>query len=109
MKEEVLKELTDSITSKLGEENSSIIADDLGKLITSNAEAIDTINNLNSKISSLEDTNKKLVASNGALLQQVPMVKKMETETEKPTEEKNPKDFNFKSVFDKYGNFREDL
>ena len=41
MKEEILKGITDSITSKLGEENASIIADDIGKLYTANTQTIE--------------------------------------------------------------------
>ena len=74
MKEDILKGITDSITEKLGEENSSIIADDIGKLFTANTQTIETINSLNEKVNSLNETNKKLVAANGSLLQQIPAV-----------------------------------
>ena len=44
MKEDILKGITSSISEKLGgEENSSIIADDIGKLITANTQTIETI------------------------------------------------------------------
>lgn len=107
MKEEILKGITDSITSKLGEENSSIIADDIGKLLTANTQAIETINSLNEKVNSLNETNQKLVAANGSLLQQIPAVAEYDKrQTEEVTEKKA---FNFRSVFDKNGNFRKDL
>ena len=38
MKEEDIKTITDSIKEKLGEENSALIADDLGLLLTKNVE-----------------------------------------------------------------------
>ena len=106
MKEEFLKGITDSIASKLGEENASIIADDIGKLITTNAQTIETIKGLNAKVSTLEETNQKLVAANGALLQQIPAVADTPKEEEAP-EEKTA--FNFHSVFDKNGNFKKEI
>lgn len=104
MKEEILKDITSSISEKLGEENASIIADDIGKLITANTQTIETINSLESKISTLEETNEKLVKANGSLLQQIPAVADYEKHQEVPAEEK--KAFNFMSVFDKNGNFK---
>lgn len=108
MKEEVLKDITSSISEKLGEENSSIIADDIGKLITANTQTIETINSLKEQVSTLEDTRDKLVRANASLLQQIPAVADYDKHQEAPEEEKK-KAFNFKSMFDKYGNFRKDL
>lgn len=106
MNEEFLKGITDSIATKLGEENASIIADDIGKLITTNAQTIETIKGLNAKVSTLEETNQKLVAANGSLLQQIPAVADTQ-KVEETVEEK--KTFNFHSVFDKNGNFKNDI
>ena len=106
MKSELLKEITDNISEKLGEENSGVIADDIGKLITANTQTIETIDSLNKRIESLEETNKKLIQANGSLLQQLPAVAdydKHQTE-EAPAEKKS---FNFMSVFDKNGNFKD--
>ena len=103
MKEEFLKGITDSIATKLGEENASIIADDIGKLITANTQTIETINSLNARVSTLEETNQKLVAANGSLLQQIPAVADSQ-KVEEVTEEK--KAFNFKDAFDKSGYFK---
>ena len=108
MKEELLKDITSSISEKLGEENSSIIADDIGKLITANTQTIETINSLNKRISTLEETNQKLIQANGSLLQQIPAVADYEKHQQAPEEEEK-KTFNFKSMFDKHGNFRKDL
>ena len=105
MKEEILKDITSSITTKLGEENARIIADDIGKLITANTQTIETINSLNDKVSTLEETNKKLVAANGSLLQQIPAVADYEKQEEAKEVEK--KTFNFKDAFDKSGNFKD--
>lgn len=106
MKEEFLKGITDSITSKIGEENASIIADDIGKLITANTQTIETIDSLNKQVSTLKETNEKLVTANGALLQQIPAVAdydKHQTE-EAPVEKKT---FNFRDAFDKSGYFKD--
>ena len=107
MKEELLKGITDSIATKIGEENASIIADDIGKLITANTQTIETINSLNKQVSTLKETNEKLVAANGSLLQQIPAVADYDKhQKEEVTENKT---FNFKTMFDKHGNFRKDL
>lgn len=108
MKEEVLKGITSSISEKLGEENSSIIADDIGKLITANTQTIETIDSLNKRISTLEETNQKLIQANGSLLQQIPAVADYEKH-QTATVEEEKKTFNFKTMFDKHGNFRKDL
>lgn len=105
MKEDILKGITSSISEKLGEENASIIADDIGKLITANTQTIETINSLESKINTLEETNKKLIQANGSLLQQIPAVADYEKHQTAPEEEEK-KTFNFMSVFDKNGNFK---
>lgn len=104
MKEDFLKGIIDSITDKLGEENAGIIADDIGKLITTNTQTIETINSLNAKVNSLEETNQKLVAANGSLLQQIPTVADTQ-KVEETVEEK--KTFNFKDAFDKSGYFKD--
>ena len=106
MKEEILKDITSSITTKLGEENAGIIADDIGKLITANTQTIETINSLNEKVNSLEETNKKLIQANGSLLQQIPAVADYEKHQQETTEVEK-KAFNFKAVFDKNGNFKD--
>jgi prefoldin subunit 5 len=108
MKEDILKGITSSISEKLGEENSSIIADDIGKLITANTQTIETINSLNKRISTLEETNQKLIQANGSLLQQIPAVADYEKHQTAPEEEEK-KTFNFHAVFDKNGNFKKTM
>lgn len=107
MKEEILKDITNSISEKLGEENSGIIADDIGKLITANTQTIESIEALNKKISTLEETNQKLVAANGSLLKQIPVTSDYESH-QKEDEKEEKKTFNFRSMFDKNGNFKQD-
>lgn len=106
MTEEDLKVITDSIKEKLGEENTALIADDLGILMTKNTEAQSNLNDRMNEINSLKDTNEKLVLANGRLLQQVPMGTK---KVEQNNDENVKKSFNFRSMFDSHGNFRQDL
>lgn len=102
MKEEDLIKLTDSIKEKLGEEGAGLIADDLGILYTQNKSVLETLENQNKEITTLKDTNEKLVLANGRLLQSIPMGKE-----ESPVQEDQPKkSFNFKDMFDEHGNFK---
>lgn len=107
MKEDLLKGITDSISSKIGEENASIIADDIGKLMTANTQTIETIESLNKEVSTLKETNEKLVAANGALLQQIPAVADYDKHQSQEETAQEKKAFNFMSVFDKNGNFKD--
>lgn len=103
MTDEELLAITDSISTKLGAENSALIADDLGLLMTKNSEAQNTLKSQSDQIKSLQSDKDKLVAVNGNLLQQIPM--KHEAPKVKEETEVDPTKFNFKSQFDKYGNF----
>ena len=102
MNSEELTKLSDSIKEKLGEEGAALIADDLGILITQNKEVQDLLQKQEDEITTLKDTNEKLVLANGNLLKQVPMGK---AEDEKPKEEIK-KSFNFSEMFDEHGNFK---
>lgn len=102
MKNEDLQALTDSIKEKLGEESTALIADDLGVLFTRNNEVLETLDKQEKEITTLKDTNEKLVLANGSLLQQVPMGKKEEPISEESTK----KSFNFSEMFDEHGNFK---
>ena len=55
MKSEELKSITDKIQEKLGEENSALISDDLGILITKNTEAFTDRENKAKEISTLQN------------------------------------------------------
>ena len=106
MKEEDFKAITDSMQEKLGKENSGIIADDIGKLLTLTSQSLNTISKRDDEIKSLKDTNEKLVLANGNLLQQIPMGSDYDKHQvkEEPKEEK--KSFNLRSCFDSKGNFK---
>lgn len=105
MKEEDFKVITDSIQEKLGKENSGIIADDIGKLLTLTSQGIKTISSKDEEIKSLKDTNEKLVLANGNLLQQIPMASDYDKHQVKEEKEEK-KSFNLRSAFDSKGNFK---
>lgn len=106
MKNELLEEITNSIQSKIGEENSALIADDLGKLLTANTQTLDNIEKMNKNIESLKDRNEKLVIANGNLLQQVPMSYESKKAPKDEESEEKKKSFSFKDCFDSRGNFK---
>lgn len=105
MNEEDFKAITDSIQEKLGKEASGIIADDIGKLITGNSQALNTIKNKDTEIQSLKTTNEKLVLANGSLLAQIPVASDYDKHQSKE-EETEKKSFNLRTVFDSKGNFK---
>ena len=106
MKEEDFKSITDSIQEKLGKENSGIIADDIGKLLTLSSQSINTISKRDEEIKNLKDTNEKLVVANGNLLQQIPKASDYEKHQSKEEVKEEKKSFNLRSAFDSKGNFK---
>ena len=106
MKEEDFKLITDSIQEKLGKENSGIIADDIGKLLTLTSQGIKTISSKDDEIKSLKDTNEKLVLANGNLLQQIPMASEYDKHQSKEEAKEEKKSFSFREAFDSKGNFK---
>ena len=106
MKEEDIKQITDSIKEKLGEENSALIADDLGLLLTKNIEVQKELVDKENTINDYKDKNEKLVLANGKLLQSVPMGIDNNSKTD---DSSSSEPFNFKSLFDEKGNFKNQL
>lgn len=96
-------ELTGKIEETLGKENSAMISDTIGEILTGNTENMKALAAKDSMIKSLQDRNEKLVAANGALLQKIPMESSNDKEDSKKTEA--PKKINLKDAFDKKGNF----
>lgn len=104
MNNEELEAITNSIKSKLGEENTALIVDDLGTLISKNSLAYNNLLSKDNEINKLKDDKEKLVMANGNLLQQVAMTNT--TKKDEKDEEDNLVDFDFKSVFDSKGKFK---
>lgn len=103
MDDEKILELTGKIEETLGKENSAMISDTIGEILTGNTENMKAIAERDAKIKSLQDRNEKLVAANGALLQKVPMERAVDKEDSK--KEEAPKKINLKDAFDSKGNF----
>lgn len=107
MTEKEFEKITKSIQDKLGKENTSLIADDLGKLITDNGTMNADLRGRDERISKLEKDKEALITTNGNLLQQVAMgdegglINKNE-----PKEDEPKKPFDYRSVFDEKGNFK---
>lgn len=107
MNSEELNTFLDSMKEKLGEENSALISDDLGNLITKNTEVYNNLNNKDKEISRLNDLNQKLVSANGSLLQQVGA--SLEKPSHGEPEDSHKKSFNFRDAFDEKGRFKQKM
>lgn len=97
-------ELTGKIEETLGKENSAMISDTLGELLTGNTANMKAIADRDEEIKKLRDRNEKLVAANGSLLQKIPVGHVTPAESSKEKEEA-PTKINLKDAFDKNGNF----
>lgn len=98
-----------SIKSKLGDENTGLIADDLANLITLNSSHEKSIKDLGDEITKLKNDKETLIQANGNLLQQVSMSNDDILNPEKPREEEKYEPFDFRSVYDEKGNFKRKL
>ena len=96
-------ELTGKIEETLGKENSAMISDTLGEILTGNTENMKAIADRDAMIKSLQDRNEKLVAANGALLQKIPMERAEDRQESK--KEEAPKKIDIRTAFDANGNF----
>lgn len=101
MNNEELTKFQNSIKEKLGDENISLIADDLGELITTGTNAFNKIQEQSNEIEKLKDDKEKLIRANGKLLQQVPM-----SEEPKKESEVLEHSFSFREQFDEKGRFK---
>lgn len=106
MTDEELLNITNSIEEKLGKENSAVIADDIGLLMTGNAKSQKAIQDRDSEIADLKAKNEKLVLANGNLLKQVPMESETSL-TNHPKGENSSENvkINLSEAFDKSGKF----
>lgn len=105
MTDEDLIKFTDSMQEKLGEENSALIADDIGTLITANANTQKALRERDDEIAKLKADKEKLILANGNLLKQVPVEHKVKsTEVEDKSEE--VKNITVADAFDANGNFK---
>lgn len=105
MIEKKFEELTNSMQEKLGKENASLIADDIGTLITDNSAMNKELKQKDDLITKLKQDKENLIQVNGNLLQQVAMGEE-DVITNKPKQEEKRTPLNFRSVFDEHGNFK---
>lgn len=99
-----IDEITNSIKTKLGDENSGKIADDLANLLIHDKNLNDEITNKNDEIKRLKGDKDLLVQANANLLGKIPMGKEDEDFGESKKEE-NPEYFDYRTVFEK-GRFK---
>ena len=99
------KKIIEGIQNKIGQENSSIIADDLGTLISDNITMNKTIDEKDNVIKEKENLNQKLVFANSSLLQQIGVPE--DTSGKKPSskEPEEEEKISWDDCFDKKGRF----
>jgi len=106
MKNEDFKKIIDGLQEKLGKENSSIIADDLGNLISDNINMNKEIEKRDNTIREKEELNQKLVFANSSLLRQVGVPEETPKNTSKGTKDPDEEEkISWNDCFDKKGNF----
>ena len=92
------------IQDKIGEENSALIMDNIGLLITDNLNMNDSLKQKDTEIANQKARNESLLQVNGNLLQQVSVAEEPKKRQEPKEEPK--KVFDFRDAFDEYGNFK---
>lgn len=101
-----IDEITNSIKTKLGEEEAGKIADDLASLIINDKTLNETISNKDKEIEKLKTDKDLLVSANANLLLKIPAGKESDesfyNDNKKETE---PKFFDFRQCF-KDGKFK---
>lgn len=103
MDDDKILELTGKIEETLGKDNSAMISDILGEIITGNTQNMKAIAERDEDIKKLQDRNEKLVSANGALLQKVAVAEVQPKQ--QPEKKEVPKKINLKDAFDSKGNF----
>lgn len=103
MSDEELTKFIDGLQDKLGKENSALIADDLGVLISSNAETQKALRARDEKIENLSERNEKLILANGNLLKQIPAEG---SEPVRQDEERKTSSISIADCFDAHGRFK---
>lgn len=106
MTDDEITQFSDSLQSKLGEESMATIADDIGTLITKNAEAQKQQRESQAEIERLKSLNEKLVITNGNLLKQVPAEHREEKKSTSQDASDSVEHINLADAFDRHGNFR---
>lgn len=104
MDDKIIEQLSGAIDSKLGKEASAKIADDLGIIITENANTQRLLASQKEEIAQLKKSNEALVAANGNMLKRITVQENFKPEGfEDPEPER--KQYSAKDMFDEKGNF----
>ena len=103
MNKKEMETWTKNIQEKLGKESAGKIADELGKLITDNAQMNDLQAKQAKEIEDLKDSKDKLLSVNANLLQQIPMG---DDEEDQPKQEEKTRKISYRDCFDDKGNFK---
>lgn len=106
MNPETFNETLDKIKEKIGDEQSAIIADDLGILITANEEALNEKKQQAMKIEELESTKQQLIASNGNLLKRIPINEENSLVPKSQNQSLNGENYNPMDAFDSFGRLK---
>lgn len=93
-----IEEITNSIKTKLGEEASGKIADDIANLLIYDKNKNDKIKEDEQKIQTLNNDKDLLVKANANLLGKIPMGKEGDDEFESKPEAKKP--FDYRTIFE---------
>lgn len=103
-----IEDITNSISKKLGKDESGKIADDIANLLSLDSARMQDIKKKDQEIEKLKSDKEMLVTANGNLLQQISMSTEDILE---PKEEKKEeiKPFDMRSVFDEKGRFKTKL
>ena len=94
-----IEDITNSIKTKLGDEESGKIADDLANLLIHDKTLNDSIKEKDSNIEKLKSDKDILVNANANLLLKIPSGKDDSFEASNNDNEGNPKAFDFRSCF----------
>lgn len=105
MEQKDMQKVFKSLEKKLGKENYSKVADDLGTILTDNETMNKTISSKDEEIEDLKKNNELLVTANGNLLQQVGMGEEPPKHNENDDVTKGQPKISLKTAFDKKGNF----
>ena len=106
MTDEELTKITDSMQDKLGTDNSALIADDIGSLITANATTQKSLRERDDEIAKLKADKEKLILANGNLLKKVAVEHKNNPSEGDQGNSEEVKHVNIADAFDANGNFK---
>lgn len=93
-----IEEITNSIKTKLGDEESGKIADDLANLLIHDKTLNDNIHSKDDEINRLKSDKDLLVSANANLLGKIPMGKADDDEFEQ--KEEKEKIFDYRTIFE---------